>query len=159
MVCPAATSLRPSAEFNSSHRASHGLIVHGSMPRPEMLDQFLARGEVSGRDAYRQKIRQHFAKTGMVRSLTKALRPSTLMNLANFVSLSRTMASDSWIQSLSHHTASMIVLGSRRGDDAPIKRMNEYQTVYSNTLSIIVLYCSSLTSIGLIPKSVIALLT
>ena len=69
------------------------------------------------------------------------------------------MASDSWIQSLSHHTASMIVLGSRQGDDAPIKRMDEYQTAYSKTLSIIVLYCSSLTSIGLIPKSVIALLT
>ena len=129
------------------------------MPRPEMLDQFLARGEVSGRDAYRQKIRQHFAKTGMVRSLTKAPRPSCLRNLASFVGLSRFIASDSWIQPLSHHTASMIVLGSRRGDDAPIKRMDEHQTAYSNTLSIIVLYCSSLMSIGLIPNSVIALLT
>ena len=59
-----------------------------SMPRLEMLDQFLARGEVSGPNAYYQKIRRHFREdldSEKPDESTSAIKPDELGKFRQFI--------------------------------------------------------------------------
>ena len=59
-----------------------------SMPRLEMVNQFLARGEVSGPDAYCQKIRRHFREdldSEKPDESSSAIKPDELGKFRQFV--------------------------------------------------------------------------
>ena len=59
-----------------------------SMPRLEMVNQFLARGEVSGPDAYCQKIRRHIREdlhSEKPDESSSAIKPDELGKFRRFV--------------------------------------------------------------------------